>query len=89
MICAKIKKQMGFGILCLLFLTMLLVSTPCNAAGRARFHRFRGGGDGSHSELKPFDFRGGLKGNEDKDGDGIFGAEKRKVYTGPNPLHNR
>lgn len=22
-------------------------------------------------------------------GDEIFGAEKRKVYTGPNPLHNR
>lgn len=25
----------------------------------------------------------------DKDSDEIFGADKRKVYTGPNPLHNR
>ncbi|GMN53147.1 hypothetical protein TIFTF001_022291 [Ficus carica] len=24
-----------------------------------------------------------------KDGDEVFGVEKRKVYTGPNPLHNR
>jgi hypothetical protein len=32
---------------------------------------------------------GGLKRNANKDGNEIFGADKRKVYTGPNPLHNR
>lgn len=32
----------------------------------------------------------GSKGNAmKKDGNEIFGAEMRKVYTGPNPLHNR
>lgn len=27
--------------------------------------------------------------DSDDDDDEIFGAEMRKVYTGPNPLHNR
>lgn len=27
--------------------------------------------------------------DDDDDDDEIFGAEMRKVYTGPNPLHNR
>ncbi|GMI92330.1 hypothetical protein HRI_002902300 [Hibiscus trionum] len=26
---------------------------------------------------------------DDDDGDGVFDDEKRKVHTGPNPLHNR
>lgn len=32
-----------------------------------------------------------FRGNADKDSadDEIFGGDKRKVYTGPNPLHNR
>lgn len=93
MIFAKIKKQMGLLIPSLLLLTMLLLLvSPCNAAGRARLHRFKAhGSPNNNSELKAFHFGGGHQGQEhqDVDGDGVFKADKRKVYTGPNPLHNR
>ncbi|ESW34062.1 hypothetical protein PHAVU_001G120900 [Phaseolus vulgaris] len=92
MICVKSKNQkMSFVILFLLLLLLLLLSTtPCHAAaGKARFERFKGGS--SASQFKPFNFRGAdLQGNSaHKEGDQVFGADKRKVYTGPNPLHNR
>lgn len=79
---------MGLVILSLLLLTLLqLRTTPCNAAEKARFDRFKAG---STSEFKHFQSRAGFKGkNADKDGKESFGEEKRKVYTGPNPLHNR
>ena len=49
-------------------------------------------------ELSHVKSQAGFRGNnpiedhdhhKDIDGDEVFGAEKRKVYTGPNPLHNR
>ncbi|KAJ6316825.1 hypothetical protein OIU78_019997 [Salix suchowensis] len=74
----------------LLLLIMSQLEAPCYAVGHGRFGSSNGG---SISELKNSPARstniGGLKGNADKDGGEIFGAEKRKVYTGPNPLHNR
>ncbi|CAJ1915635.1 unnamed protein product [Sphenostylis stenocarpa] len=93
MICVKSKNQkMSFVVLFLLLLLFLILSTtPCQAAARkARFERFKGGGS-SASEFKPFNFHGAaLQGNSaHKEGDQVFGADKRKVYTGPNPLHNR
>ncbi|BAT85108.1 hypothetical protein VIGAN_04260700 [Vigna angularis var. angularis] len=94
MICVKSKNQkMSFVILFLLLLLLLLLfsTTPCHAAaGKARFERFKAAS--SASEFKPFNFRGAadLQGNgAHKEGDQVFGADKRKVYTGPNPLHNR
>ncbi|RDX83280.1 hypothetical protein CR513_35819, partial [Mucuna pruriens] len=68
---------MSFLILFLLLLVLLLLSTtPCHAAARkARFDRFKGA---SSHEFKPFKFHGA--GN--KEGDQVFGADKRKVYTG-------
>ncbi|KAI4348584.1 hypothetical protein L6164_009292 [Bauhinia variegata] len=85
MICAKGKKQMALVILSLILLALLQLRTPCNAAGKSRFKI------ASTSHLKPSKFHGGLKGNADnKDkSDDLFGADKRKVHTGPNPLHNR
>ncbi|QCD97065.1 hypothetical protein DEO72_LG6g1775 [Vigna unguiculata] len=88
---------MSFVILFLLLLLLLLFSTtPCHAAaaaGKARFQRFKGASSSSSSasEFKPFNFHGAdLEGNgAHKEGDQVFGADKRKVYTGPNPLHNR
>lgn len=84
------KKRMGLrtelACLSLLLLMLLQFETPCFAAGIGRFSRFK---VGSSSELNPVKPHGGFKGNADKDSEGIFGAEKRKVYTGPNPLHNR
>ncbi|KAJ6302800.1 hypothetical protein OIU77_016820 [Salix suchowensis] len=45
---------------------------------------------GSTSQLMgPVKSRGGgLRGGKDEGGDATLGDEKRKIYTGPNPLHN-
>lgn len=56
-----------------------LQTSQCYAAdhhGNPKFSRFKAW-SGSH--MNP----------DNKNGDESFGAEKRKVYTGPNPLHNR
>ena len=88
----KQKQMMGvrkeLACLSLLLLLMLLqLQSSCFAEGYGRFSGFKVG-SGSGSELKP---SGAFKGNpdKDKDGDEVFAAEKRRVYTGPNPLHNR
>ncbi|KAF3442161.1 hypothetical protein FNV43_RR16077 [Rhamnella rubrinervis] len=86
----KSKKQMGLktelACLSLLLLVLLLLETACFAEGYGKIGRFKGG---SGSVLGPVKSQSGFKGNAHKDGDEVFGVEKRKVYTGPNPLHNR
>ncbi|KAG2683638.1 hypothetical protein I3843_10G041600 [Carya illinoinensis] len=85
------KKRMGLitelACLSLLLLMILQLETPCLAAGSTgRLNRFKGGSGFQVNPVKP---HGGITGNAEKDADEIFGADKRKVYTGPNPLHNR
>ncbi|KAG5043239.1 hypothetical protein AAZX31_03G109800 [Glycine max] len=100
MICVKRnnnQQKMSCVILFLLLLLLLLLlsTTPCHAAARkARFDTLKGGSSSDDEfKFKPSNnFHGtGLQGNTNaqKDGDQVFGADKRKVYTGPNPLHNR
>ncbi|KAK7396047.1 hypothetical protein VNO78_16756 [Psophocarpus tetragonolobus] len=81
---------MSFLILFLLLLLLLLLgTTPCHAAPRkVGFHRFKGASSSS-SEFKPFNFHGAGNTAHKEVADQVFGADKRKVYTGPNPLHNR
>lgn len=84
------KKRMGLrreiACLSLLLLMILPLETPCLAAGSGRLNRFKGGSGFQVNPVKP---HGSITGNAEKDADAIFGADKRKVYTGPNPLHNR
>ncbi|GLT40847.1 hypothetical protein SLA2020_149510 [Shorea laevis] len=73
----------------LLLLILLLDTIPCYAAvlyGKSSRHKA-----GPASGMSAFKPQSGFKGknNAAKDGDGIFGGDKRRVYTGPNPLHNR
>ncbi|KDP37692.1 hypothetical protein JCGZ_06349 [Jatropha curcas] len=83
--------------LSLLVLIMSQLETPCFAVGYAKFSRFKGGSlssSPSHGQLSSAmatNPNGVFKGRNahNKDSDDIYGAEKRKVYTGPNPLHNR
>ncbi|KAL6341928.1 hypothetical protein AAG906_038173 [Vitis piasezkii] len=82
---------------CCFFLLMLLLlsqassssadhgSAAAAAAAAPRFGSFRGGS--AASELTHVESATST-GNK-KDGDAVFGDEKRKIYTGPNPLHNR
>lgn len=81
------------GLMVVLFLALLTLSqftAPC-LAGKSRFHSFKPTSASSASQLKPFDSPPAFRANtNDKDDEqDIFGADKRKVYTGPNPLHNR
>ncbi|KAG7962131.1 hypothetical protein I3843_09G050000 [Carya illinoinensis] len=92
MIWVLCKKRMGLrtklACLSLLLLMLLQFEAPCFADGAGRFYRsFKGGSGSEHNSVKPHGT--GFRGNADKDADEIFGADKRKVYTGPNPLHNR
>ncbi|CAK7340261.1 unnamed protein product [Dovyalis caffra] len=95
------KKEMGVlrrelaGLSPLLLLLLLLImsqlETPCYAVGYGKFSSFKGGSSSEpkNNLAKSNNIGAGFKRNADKDGNEIFGAEKRKVYTGPNPLHNR
>ncbi|KAE8704381.1 Aldolase superfamily protein [Hibiscus syriacus] len=69
----------------LLLLMLLQFQTRCSAGLYDELDRFKPiSGAGLSPKV------GELEGsNTGEDGDDIFGAEKRKVYTGPNPLHNR
>ncbi|KAK8649203.1 hypothetical protein V6N13_129937 [Hibiscus sabdariffa] len=69
----------------LLLLMLLQFHTPCHAGLYDKLNRFKPR-SGAGLSPQPPGFQGS---NTGKDGDDIFGAEKRKVYTGPNPLHNR
>lgn len=77
-----------FSVLLLMLLQLESGTTPCFADKYENKFSFNGG-----SDKNSFKARDGFKKiPSKKDGDGddeIFGGEKRKVYTGPNPLHNR
>ncbi|XP_019431095.1 PREDICTED: uncharacterized protein LOC109338340 [Lupinus angustifolius] len=68
---------------------VLCIDFPPPQNPKAEKNRFKGGS--SSSKLKFSEYHVEFQGNKaDKyGGDQVFGAEERKVYTGPNPLHNR
>ncbi|KAM6571722.1 CLAVATA3/ESR (CLE)-related protein 16 [Cannabis sativa] len=72
-------------LLSLLLLVLLqLESSACFAEGHnGKSERFRSTVSSSHHNHRSRNAR------EDYNKDEVFGVEKRKVYTGPNPLHNR
>lgn len=90
MISVKSKNQktcLVFLLLLLLILLLLLSNAPCEASGgnKARFDRFK-----DEPFKSKYKFHGDLNfQGKNKNEDQVFGDDKRKVYTGPNPLHNR
>ncbi|KAE8037302.1 hypothetical protein FH972_009902 [Carpinus fangiana] len=80
----RLRKE--FACFSILLLLLLLLQTSSSADGSARYGTFKTGSVKSN---------GGFGGGDHKDEDGhdhdpaVFGDDKRKVYTGPNPLHNR
>lgn len=73
-----LRKEMAFWFVLLM---LVQLKTCCFADGYKRFERLRGASGSDMSSVKSKSLFGG--------GDGVFDAEKRKVHTGPNPLHNR
>ncbi|GMH20218.1 hypothetical protein Nepgr_022059 [Nepenthes gracilis] len=80
-------------VVCLFFLLLVLLplERPFFADGHGRFNKVRSGS--SSTELRRvkshgFFFRGNAEKNAGGDDD-MFDDDKRKINTGPNPLHNR
>ncbi|KAL8489289.1 hypothetical protein ACS0TY_024781 [Phlomoides rotata] len=86
MICGFQTRKIDMGIgreLCLLLLLIfLLLENPCFADGSSRLTSGKKGSVSTSSHNKG-------SAEEGKNGNEVFGGEKRRVYTGPNPLHNR
>ncbi|PSS15741.1 CLE22p like [Actinidia chinensis var. chinensis] len=88
-----IRKEVACLSLLLVLMLIDLETCSCFAEGGHIYNEFKGGSDISHEMNSPIkthkDLRGNVDGGGGGGGGGVFGAEKRKVYTGPNPLHNR
>ncbi|KAK4743354.1 hypothetical protein SAY87_001355 [Trapa incisa] len=90
-------------VLLLLLLCCGLSTLPClaNECGSGRSYRLHGRSKFSSSSLPPPPpssrvmansgrvIQGGSAGKGGVGDEELYGAQKRKVYTGPNPLHNR
>ncbi|GMH28320.1 hypothetical protein Nepgr_030163 [Nepenthes gracilis] len=83
-------------VACLSLLILMMIfplKTSFLADVHGRFNRLRSGSSSSSSstELRHVKSHGFFKGNAEKNGGDheIFDEEKRKIHTGPNPLHNR
>ncbi|PIA60074.1 hypothetical protein AQUCO_00400746v1 [Aquilegia coerulea] len=103
MICVINKRQMGHSrsrrqeIVCLFLMVLmvlhLLEECSCIGSDSARFARLRGTGNGSKNI--PVKSRSGFgrRNGDHKDikgsSDDVFDDDKRKIHTGPNPLHNK
>ncbi|GMH29414.1 hypothetical protein Nepgr_031257 [Nepenthes gracilis] len=82
---AMLRKQQ---VVCLFLLLLMLFpsETPSFADGHGRFKKLRTGSSSTklnHVRRHDF-FRRNAGKNEE-----IFDDQKRKIHTGPNPLHNR
>ncbi|EXB37184.1 hypothetical protein L484_013548 [Morus notabilis] len=88
----RIKVLVCFSLLVLLLVVMILSNSSSSSdVGFAKFGSFK---TGFASENSPVSSSEGFVGsNKDVNGDGYndssFGDEKRRIHTGPNPLHNR
>ncbi|OMO81757.1 hypothetical protein COLO4_23432 [Corchorus olitorius] len=93
-----------FYLLLLFFLLLLFqlesstTASPAHVHGSARHgsSSFKpvsaSSSSSSRHQFRPVESHGGFQGDNHhqvQDGDEVFGDEKRKVHTGPNPLHNR
>ncbi|MQM00655.1 hypothetical protein Taro_033388 [Colocasia esculenta] len=75
---------------CCFALLLLQLQCACCEAGLERLHRLRGGfGMSPTKRAAAVHGGGGGLGGGGDEGGGVFAAEKRSVYMGANPLHNR
>ncbi|KAG6792963.1 hypothetical protein POTOM_002130 [Populus tomentosa] len=72
------------------FILVLLETSSLPDRYSARYGSSKNTGSTSQLMMGPVKSHGGgLRGDKDEGGDATLGDEKRKIFTGPNPLHNR
>ncbi|KAL6530572.1 hypothetical protein OROMI_028461 [Orobanche minor] len=86
-------KGLIFSLFLLMVMILLLENNPCFSEVRGKFTRDKKGFYPPHDvsnavlNIHKNDYKGIAPDiNED---DEVFGTEKRRVYAGPDPLHNR
>ncbi|KAL9404801.1 hypothetical protein Peur_001773 [Populus x canadensis] len=76
--------------LAVIFFILLLLETSSLPDRSARYGSSKNTGSSTSQLMGPVKSHGGgLRGDKDEGGDATLGDEKRKIFTGPNPLHNR
>ncbi|KAL6525620.1 hypothetical protein OROHE_015927 [Orobanche hederae] len=79
-------KGLIFSLFLLMVMILLLENNPCFSEGRGKFTRDKKG-------FHPHDVSNAVRNIHKNDYKGIApdidGDEKRRVYAGPDPLHNR
>jgi len=75
--------------LAVIFFILLLLETSSLPDRSARYGSSKNTGSTSQLMGPVKSHGGGLRGDKDEGGDATLGDEKRKIFTGPNPLHNR
>ena len=85
-----LRKKQQLACLSLLLMIILIFKNPAFAVGYGRFNKFGTGFSSSevnHGKQKQKQVY--KSGNVEENGGNFFGDDKRKIHTGPNPLHNR
>ena len=78
---------MGLASFSILLLVLFLFQSSLTGDESAELQSFQ---TGSLSKLSPIQAKGGVRRNKGEGrSEAVLGDEKRKIYTGPNPLHNR
>lgn len=83
------RREVAWFSVLLILGIFLLLKAQCLADKNGVVNRDR---VGSSSEMSPLMSHGSFKSKNGDKNDNVaesFGSEKRRVYTGPNPLHNR
>ncbi|GLT41796.1 hypothetical protein SLA2020_158380 [Shorea laevis] len=87
-----LRKKVACVSLLLLVLLLLEASDSAVYGSSASHESFKTGNSAASHDFSPVESNstGGSEGHHKvEDGDAVFGDEKRKIHTGPNPLHNR
>jgi len=87
-LCSETMRLVGLACFFLLMLLLLLLQSFSSATEESgKFQHFK---TGYMSKFNSVQDKQGFRQNSGEGGsEAILGDEKRKIYTGPNPLHNR
>ncbi|BAT88926.1 hypothetical protein LR48_Vigan272s005300 [Vigna angularis] len=87
-LCSETMRLMGLACFFLFMLVLLLLQSLSTATKESgKFQNFKSGYMSKSNSIE--DKHGFRQNSGEGASEAILGDEKRKIYTGPNPLHNR